>query len=128
GALDAKTLLVLERTDSTARISAASLAQATNLLGSPWDEAKTAPSLEASDPAAAKLAPLAKHLVLDLAPLQDHPDKIEGLAVLGPSTLAFSNDNDFDVGDLDNDGNNLGKGAKSRLVVVQMKGPIAAGK
>lgn len=46
-ALDEHRLLVLERTDFKAKIYRVDLRQATNILGSVWDDVSTAPSLEA---------------------------------------------------------------------------------
>ena len=46
------TLLILERTDLVAKLYSVDLNQATNVLGSKWNDTKTAPALEAlADPA-----------------------------------------------------------------------------
>jgi hypothetical protein len=115
------TLLVLERTDAVARVYAVDLGQATNLLGTAWDDPATAPSLEAvTDLAAAGVMPLPKRLILDLARLPDIPAKLEGLAVVAADTLAFANDNDFDMGGFDDRGNNQPAGVASEIILVAL--------
>lgn len=117
--LDDHVLLLGERTDLVAKVYAADLRLATNLLGTPWDEPAHAPSLEAlADPEAAGVRLPQKRLIVDLTALPGIPGKIEGLAVLDDRTLAVANDNDFDVGAIDADGNNQGKGTRSRLWVI----------
>ena len=120
-ALAPDTLLVLERTDAVARVYAVDLGQATNLLGTAWDDPATAPSLEAlTDLAGAGVTPLPKTLVLDLASLPNIPAKIEGLAVVDANTLAFANDNDFDMGGFDGQGNSQPAGVASEIVLVSL--------
>ncbi len=124
-ALTPDTLLVLERTDWVAKLYTVDLRQATNILGSKWDDPATAPSLEAlEDLAAAQVKVLPKSLVLDLESLPSMPDKIEGVAVIDRDTIAVINDNDFDVGDFDTAGNNVGKGVKSQLLVIALPRPL----
>ena len=48
-------LLVLERTDMVARVYLVDLTQATNILGSAWDDPATMPSFEALDDPAARI-------------------------------------------------------------------------
>jgi len=121
-------LLVLERTDAVARVYAARLESATNILGTPWDDPKTAPSLEAvGDPSASQIHPLAKELVVDLNEIAGHPDKIEGIALVDASTLAFVNDDDFDIGEFDEHGNNRGSGVKVDLIVTRLRAPLPLG-
>jgi hypothetical protein len=123
--VDADTILVLERTDVVARIFAASLRGAADLLGTQWDDPAHGPSLESlPEPAAAGVQALAKRLVVDLTALPGVPGKIEGIAILDAQTLAFANDNDFDVGTIDPAGNNVGKGTRSRLWVVRLPAPL----
>ncbi len=118
-------LLVLERTDAVARVYAVDLGQATNLLGTTWDDPATAPSLEAvTDLAGAGVTPLPKTLVLDLAGLPDIPAKIEGLAIVDANTLAFANDNDFDLGGFDDRGNNQPAGVANEIIVVTLDGVL----
>lgn len=121
-AVDAGTLLVLERTDEVARVYAAELAGATDLLGSAWDDAATDPSLEtAGDLAAAGVTPLAKTLLVDLEALAGMPDKIEGLAVVDAGLLAVANDNDFDL-DFDEAGRWVSAGKEGRLLLIEAPG------
>jgi hypothetical protein len=122
--LDNSTLLALERTDEIARLYTLDLSAATNILGSAWDDPTTSPSLEAqADPAAAGVAPIAKTLLVDLEALPDMPDKIEGVAVVDDETVAVSNDNDFDIGEFDESGRNMGEGKKSELLVIHTPMP-----
>jgi len=121
-------LLVLERTDEVARVYLADLARATNLLGTQWDDPKTTPSLEALDPSASPVVAVSKKLVVDLNQIDGHPDKIEGIAVVDATTLAFVNDNDFDIGDFDASGRNKGAGVKISLVVARLREPLPSGK
>jgi hypothetical protein len=124
-ALTPDTLLVLERTDWVSKLYAVDLRQATNILGSKRDDPSTSPSLEAlEDPATAEVKVLTKSLVLDLESLPGMPDKIEGVAVIDRDTIAVINDNDFDIGDFDTAGNNVGKGAKSQLRVIVLPRPL----
>ena len=59
--LDPTTLLVLERTDLVAKLYSVDMTKATNILHTPWDNAKTAPSLESlDDPASAQIRVLAE--------------------------------------------------------------------
>ncbi len=120
-ARDAKTLLVLERTDDVAKLYAADIGRATNLLGTPWDDAKTSPSLESlADLGASKVDAAPKKLVVDFSKLANVPRKLEGVAVLDAKTIAIANDNDFDVGKFDAQGNNVGKGVKSKVLVIAL--------
>ena len=126
-AINPTTLLVLERTDLVAKLYSVDLSGATNILNSKWDDAQTAPSLEAlSDPSAAAVRVLPKSLVVDLSSLDGVPEKIEGIALLDARTLAISNDNDFDSEEskYDSDGNNLGKGKKSQILLISLDKPL----
>ena len=109
--VNAKTLLVDERTDKVARIYAIDLSSATNLLGTKWDDAATKPSLEALKPeelAANGVVPVAKKLVADLnALVPNTPDKIEGLALLDRWTIVVGNDNEFNSSGYDASGNTV---------------------
>jgi hypothetical protein len=125
--LNPKNLLILERTDSVAKLYSVDLGGASNILGTSWDDLKTSPSLEAlEDPMVAGVRALPKSLVLDLKKFPEVPEKIEGIAVIGRNTIAVSNDNDFDSEEskYDKDGNNLGKGKKSQLLVISLDKPL----
>lgn len=90
--------LVLERTDGTTKLYEVSLAGATDIHGTAWDDLKTAPSLEASkDLAAAKIVPVTKTLRFDSADHPEVPVKIEGLALTGDGSLMMINDSDFGI-------------------------------
>ena len=126
-AMNPTTLLVLERTDLVAKLYSVDLSQATNILGSKWNDAKTAPTLEAlADPATAGVRVLPKTLVLDLSSIKGMPEKIEGIALLDQNTLAVSNDNDFDSEEskYDAEGNNIGKGKISQILMISLAKPL----
>ena len=121
------TLLVLERTDAVAKLYSVDLNKATNILNSKWDDAKTVPSLEAlADPATANVRVLPKSLVVDLSSLAGMPEKIEGVALVDPNTIAVSNDNDFDSEEsqYDAEGNNIGKGKVSQILRIFLAKPL----
>lgn len=126
-ALNPTTLLILERTDLIAKLYSVDLSQATNILGSKWNDANTAPALEAlADPATAEVRVMPKTLVLDLSSIKGMPEKIEGIALLDPNTLAVANDNDFDSEEskYDADGNNIGKGKISQILTISLAKPL----
>ena len=110
-ALDSDTLLVLERTDFVAHIYRVELAGAENILGSAWDDAATAPSLEASDMSGMTDGMMSKTMVIDLSTLAETPNKIEGMALVDDDTIAIANDNDFDIGDFGADDFGAGRDA-----------------
>jgi hypothetical protein len=121
------TLLVLERTDLVAKLYSVDMAKATNILNSQWDDPQTNPTVEAlANPAAAEIRVLPKSPVLDLSTLEGMPEKIEGIAVLDRNTIAVVNDNDFDSEEskYDEQGNNIGKGKKSHLLLLHMDRPL----
>jgi hypothetical protein len=119
------TLLIVERTDTVAKLYRVDISQATNILASQWDDAATTPSLEALDDlAASRIVALPKTLVADLSKLPGLPDKVEGLGVLDQTTVAIVSDNDFDVGTFDEHGNNVGPGVKTKIVVIGLPQPL----
>ena len=123
-ALNSTTLLILERTDWVAKLYSVDMTRATNILGTKWNDPKTSPALESlADPASAEVQVLPKSLVADLSALAGVPEKIEGLAVLDQNTIAISNDNDFDSEEsvYDEQGNNVGKGKKSQILVISLE-------
>jgi hypothetical protein len=125
--LNPTTLLVLERTDLVAKLYSVDLSKATNILDTKWDNPKTTPSLEAlEDPATAEVIVLPKSLVLDLKQFKEMPDKIEGIALIDRDTIAVSNDNDFDSEEskYDAEGNNLGKGKKTQILLISLGKPL----
>jgi Esterase-like activity of phytase len=118
-------LLVLERTDRVAKLFRVNLGTATNVLGSAWDDSDKRPSLEMiRDPGSVGIQVLSKSLVVDFSTLGKVPDKLEGVAILDPSTLLVANDNDFDVGKFDKNGNNVGEGVKSQILKISLATPL----
>ncbi|MDP2696615.1 esterase-like activity of phytase family protein [Thalassospira sp.] len=91
-------LLVLERTDATTKLHEISLAGATNILATRWDDMATRPSLEQeNDLSKPDIIATAKTLRFDSADYPMAPTKIEGLAIMGDGKLAMINDNDFGI-------------------------------
>lgn len=120
-AIDANTLLVLERTDWAFGIYKVNLSQATNILDSVWDDINAPTSLEFfADPAEVNVTALAKELILSSNSLSGLPDKVEGVAIVDDTTLAIANDNDFDVGTIDATGKNTAKNVKSRILTIHV--------
>ena len=118
-------LLMLERTGRAARLYLANMSEATNIVGTVWDGLAMRPSLEAVNELPPDgIFPLAKTLALDLTELPKVPDKLEGLAILDQSTIVVANDNDFDIGKFDKDGQNGGEGNKSKLVTINLFQPL----
>ena len=128
-ALNSTTLLVLERTDLVAKLYSVDMSKATNILNTRWNDPKTAPTLEAlADPATVEVRVLPKNMVLDLSSIEGMPEKIEGIAVLDQSTIVVVNDNDFDSEEskYDAQGNNVGKGKKTQILVISLDKPLSA--
>ncbi|MFJ9866835.1 esterase-like activity of phytase family protein [Streptomyces sp. NPDC101165] len=118
-------LLVEERTDKAARLQLVRLGQKADILGGPWDDDTTSPSLEQlDDPAAAGVPVLSKRLVVDLGKVSGVPGKIEGIARVGHDTLALINDNDFGMTDgagaFDAQGRLVDSGIKTTLTYVRL--------
>ena len=125
--LNPTTLLVLERTDLVAKLYAVDISKATNILKTKWHDAKDTSSLEVlAHPASANLNVLPKSLLLDLSQFKDMPEKIEGVALVDHTTLAIANDNDFDTEEskYDEQGNNVGKGKKSQIMIFSLGKPL----
>ncbi len=99
-ALAADDLVVLERINKTTKLQRVSLAGATNILGSTWDDPATSPSLEqlkADDLAGKAITPVEKTLWLDSANVKELPAKVEGVTLVDGATLLLINDDDFGV-------------------------------
>ncbi|MDX2103604.1 MAG: esterase-like activity of phytase family protein [Alphaproteobacteria bacterium] len=97
-ALGGGRFVVLERTELTTKLYEISVAGATNILGTRWDDAATRPSLEQSnDLAPTGVVPVAKTLRFDSHLHPEIPTKIEGLAILGDGSLMMINDDDFGI-------------------------------
>jgi hypothetical protein len=126
--LNPTTLLVLERTDLVAKLYSVDMTKSTNILNSQWSDPKTVPTLESlADPASADVRVLPKTLILDLSSIEGMPEKIEGIALLDRNTIAVANDNDFDSEEskYDAEGNNVGKGKKSQILVITLGKPLS---
>jgi Esterase-like activity of phytase len=120
-ALTSTKLLILERTDFVAKLYLVDTANATNILGSKWNDPATTPTLESlADPSTEGVNILPKELLSNLDSLPNMPDKIEGVSVINRNTIAVINDNDFDIGDIDADGNNVGKNTKSQILFINL--------
>ncbi|MGI5373657.1 esterase-like activity of phytase family protein [Streptomyces sp. CA-251387] len=118
-------LLVEERTDKVARLQLVRLEPAANILGGPWDDDTTSPSLEQlDDPAAAGVPVLSKRLVVDLGTVDGVPGKIEGVARVDRDTLALINDNDFGMTDgagaFDAQGRLVDSGVETSVIYVRL--------
>ena len=125
--LNPTTLLILERTDLVAKLYTVDMSRATNILNTQWDDPDSPSSLESlADPQTAELSVLPKSLLLDLSRFKEMPEKIEGLAVIDRNTIAVANDNDFDSEEskYDEQGNNVGKGKVSRVLIISLDKPL----
>jgi hypothetical protein len=101
------------------------MSDATNIAGTVWDDLTMKPALEAVNELAPDgIFPLAKTLALDLTDLPKVPDKLEGLAIIDQSTIVVANDNDFDVGKFDKNGQNDGQGDESKIVTITLFQPL----
>jgi len=107
-ALGTDRLLVLERTEKTTKLHEVTLAGATDILGTRWDDVKTAPSLEQEKAEAAGIKPVAKTPRFDSADHPEVPTKMEGLARLADGAIFMINDDDFGI-----------TGEKTRVVVFR---------
>jgi hypothetical protein len=126
-ALGRNRLLVDERTDKVAKLYVADFRRASNVLGSSWDLASTAPSLEslASLPSSVRAA--RKSLLLDLSTVPGIPGKIEGIAVRGSRTVTVVSDNDFGMSDgpaaFDASGRLVDSGVETVLATITLRRP-----
>jgi len=101
-------LIVLERTEGTTKLYEIDLSSATNILGSPWDDVKTAPSLEQTSFSDTGIEPVSKTLRFDSADAPSVAGKTEGLALLDDNAIVLINDDDFGI-----------SGAKTQIVVIR---------
>ena len=134
--LDDNRMLVLERTDFKAKIFLVDLRNATNILGSSWDNIATSPSLETLNADGTLqsngIVPLSKQFVLTLdstIPVNgiSIPQKIEGMTILDGKTIVIANDNDFGVGTfaIDNEAipptcTLIDSGRESQIIVIRL--------
>ena len=124
--VDPHTLLVEERTDRVARLFLVDLTDATSILGGQYDDPATTPSLEALTDTS-NIPVLPKTLRVDLAALSGVPGKIEGVALVNCTTLAIANDNDFNIGTFDSNGNNVNNNPVNSVIqLITLDAPITA--
>ncbi|MBO0664194.1 esterase-like activity of phytase family protein [Jiella sp. MQZ9-1] len=110
-------LLILERVSKTTKLYRVDLSKAATIPAT-FDDPATSPSLEqlrGEAIEAAKVQPLKKTLVLDSDDLKDMPAKIEGIAVMNPTTLILTTDNDFGIA-----------GDPSYIVKITLDKPLTA--
>lgn len=93
-------LLVLESGKEFARLVLVDFAAATNLLGRD-DENSLTLEPAGSDLATLSVKPAAVSIWFSTADLRGLSRKLEGLAVLSPTEIALSNDNDYGLGEND---------------------------
>ena len=132
--LTATSFLVLERTDTAAKVYKVDASLASNIHRTAWDTVATSPGATTTalerlaNPATEGIAALQKTLVVDLSAIPNMPNKIEGIALPKSDVLAVVNDNDFGLvdnaafdtqGRLSND-----TGVKSQLLYVQLPAPV----
>ena len=72
----------------------------------------------------AGITPLAKRLVVDLTQISGAPGKIEGIALLTAGRIAIANDNDFNIGPYDSEGNTTGTGDPNMVMTVALDRPL----
>jgi len=113
-------LLVLERAKGQVKLLDVNLSGATDILNHP-DE----PGLKLEDPstdlAALKIAPARGRAIFSTREVPGiTSDKLEGLAVLNPTEIALSNDNDFGIGENET-------GEPSMVWIVRLSEPLPGG-
>jgi alkaline phosphatase len=120
-------LLLLERGDQRLKLFVADFAQATNLVGQPaLGESSLTP--EVPKPAGYQtlgITPAATTEVFDSDDVPGFikqppggaviPDKLEGVAVINPTTVAITNDNDFAVTNAND---------RTRIWILRLKAPL----
>ena len=120
------TLLVLERTDRVAKLYLADLARRHQhprlALGRARHRRRASKRSATRPTTASPCSP--KSLVVDLSTISEMPDKIEGVAIVDRSTVAVANDNDFDIGNFDASGKNVGQGLQSKILLVTLPRPL----
>ncbi|OLV19151.1 Alkaline phosphatase [Deinococcus marmoris] len=105
-------LLTLERAAGLVQLFVDDFSAATNVLNLP-DESKLTYENTDADLGALGIQTSTRKLVFKSTDAGITDDKLEGLAILTPSTIALTNDNDFGIGDNKT-------GAPSKIWVVQL--------
>lgn len=100
------------------------LARATDVSGRNDLGGKTLEQASESELQKAGIAYVAKSTVVDLAQLGFRPGKVEGLALVDPTTLAVVSDNDFGIKEIDAKGRIVRSGQAPRLVVIRVPSPL----
>ena len=104
-------LLVLERADKLVKLFVMDFANATNLLTRPDGATLTVERVDSDLKVLGIITPTKLEVFASTGLIDD--DKLEGLAVLSPSVVALTNDNDFGIGDNKT-------GAPSKIWIVQL--------
>ena len=78
----------------------------------------------ASGLTALSIAPMSKVDAVNVSAIREILAKIDGIAILDESTVAVTNDNDFDIGRFDLNGNNVGNGLKTQLIIIKLDTPL----
>ncbi len=129
------TLLAVETAATGARVYRLDLEGATNVLGATFDAATGTPldALDTRGLAGARITPVTKSLVLDLARL--NLGRIEGLAIVDADTIAVATDDGFGVSaprtllPLDAPGDSVpAPPAASQLVTIRLGAPLPLGR
>lgn len=117
-------LLIVERTNKVAHVYQVNLSAATDILGTHWSDLhNTSSALEALTPEqllADGITPVDKSLIVDLSQVPKIPKKIEGLAIVNPTTLAVGNDNDFGFDSFDVDGRAVNNNLPNELLILRL--------
>ena len=110
-------LLVLEAGKDSARLLVADFSHATNLLGRE-DENTLAFEAAGDDLTKLSVKPASTEVWFSTAGLKGLSKKLEGLAIISPSEIALSNDNDFGLGDNET-------GDPSAVWVIRLPRPLS---
>lgn len=120
-------LLVDQRTDELAKIYEVDLRQATNILGSHWDDTSlpTLEGLTLTELEQQGIVPAKSALWADLSSMvHDLPSKIEGLAMADAHTLVVGNDNEFAFAGCDDKGNIVPVHRPSEFLFFRFARPV----
>jgi len=128
-ALSADVLLVDERDKNAGkeaqlkRIYRADFSKATNILGTDLSD-KELEKLTAAQLKDKGIVPVAKELIVDVAKLGYPHEKLEGLTVVDPTTIAVVNDNDFGVDGYDEQGKLQLNQNPTQMHVIKLTEPL----
>lgn len=126
-ALSSTRALVAERDNSDGgshkMVYAIDLADATNLLDRDAPK-KAIEEMTDGELRSARIKPVVKTPIADLAGYGYAPEKLEGLAVIDDRTIAAVNDNDFDFSGFDDEGQAIPSGRDTKLVIIRLDKPL----